>query len=109
MSQLFSPFGGYRKTFSFGYTCLVQLRTVHFCEHFLTLKNDPQGKHAAQMLGATSSARQNIVEGSTRAATSHETEIKLYNVAMGSFQKLADDYEQLLMHRNYPLWSDNDE
>jgi four helix bundle suffix protein len=105
MSQLIRPSGGYRKTYSFGYTCLIYHATCTFCGRFYDHRNDPLGKTAGQMIGAARSARQNIVEGSSRAATSTETELRLYDVAKASLQELAGDYEAFLLQEQAIPWS----
>ena len=51
--------------------------------------------------------KQNIVEGSTAATTSAETNIKLLNVAKASFQELLLDYEDFLRVRNLRQWQKN--
>ncbi len=109
MSQIIHPFGGYRKTHSFIYTCLVYHATCLFCERNYPFTKDPLGKTSGQMIGAARSARQNIVEGSSRAGTSRETEIKLYDVAKGSLQELAGDYEAFLIQNGTPPWRSNTE
>ena len=54
------------------------------------------------MVGAARSARQNIVEGSSRAGTSKENELKLLDVAKASLQELAGDYEAFWSCQAYP-------
>jgi len=55
------------------------------------------------MTQAARSGRQNIVEGSERAATSKETEMKLTDVARASLAELRGDYEiWVLKHRQAP-------
>lgn len=75
------PSGGYRKMLSFGFTCLVYHATTRFCKRVFPWKEDPLGKTSGQMIGAARSARQNIVEASSRAGTSKETELRLLDVA----------------------------
>ena len=74
-------FGGYRKMYSFGWTCLIYHATTLFCRRNYNYKNDALGKTVGQMVGAARSARQNIVEASSRAATSKEQELKQLDVA----------------------------
>ena len=100
--------GGFRKTLSFGLTCLVYYATELFCHRTFGLKNDPLGKTFGQMVGAARSAKQNIVEGSARAGTSRETELRLYDVAKGSLEELAGDYEDFLIARGELPWSESD-
>ena len=96
--------GGFRKTLSFGLTCLVYYATELFCRRNFNLKSDPLGKTFGQMVGAARSAKQNIVEGSARAGTSRETELRLYDVAKGSLAELAGDYEDFLIARGEVPW-----
>ncbi|MBE6336602.1 MAG: four helix bundle protein [Lentimicrobiaceae bacterium] len=60
-----------------------------------------------QMVQAARSGKQNIVEGSSAATTSSETEIKLYNVARASLQELLIDYEDYLRVNNCQQWDVN--
>ena len=61
------------------------------------------------MIGAARSARQNIVEASSRAATSKEQELKQLDVAKGSLDELAGDYEAFIIDSNEVPWSKKDE
>ena len=63
MTQVIHPFGGYRKTLAFTYTCLTYHATCTFCQRNYPFEKDPLGKTSGQMIGAARSARQNIVEG----------------------------------------------
>lgn len=108
MTPILSPYGGYRKTLSFGLTCLVYHATTLFCRRNYTYKNDALGKTVGQMVGAARSARQNLVEGSSRAGTSKETELKLLDVAKASLQELAGDYEAFIVDAGETPWSERD-
>lgn len=101
-------FGGYRKMFSFGWTCLVYHATTLFCRRNYNYKNDALGKTVGQMVGAARSARQNIVEASSRAATSKEQELRQLDVAKGSLDELAGDYEAFLVDCGEVPWSRRD-
>ena len=70
MSEIFNKSGGYRKLYSFNFATIVHLGTMHFCKRFIDWKTDPLGKQVGQMIGASRSGKQNIVEGSERARTS---------------------------------------
>lgn len=107
-SPIIGAYGGYRKTLSFGYVCLVYHATTLFCRRNYDYKNDALGKTTGQMVGAARSARQNIVEGSSRAGTSKETELRLYDVAKGSLEELAGDYEAFLIDAGMAPWSESD-
>ena len=84
------------------------MTTEVFCRRNYSFRNDPLGKTAGQMVGAARSARQNLVEGSARAGTSKETELKLYDVARGSLEELAGDYEAFLVGRDVAPWGASD-
>lgn len=101
-------YGGYRKLFSFGYVCLVYHATVKFCKRECAWPKDPLGKTAGQMIGAARSAKQNIIEGSTRAGTSSATELNLLDVSRGSLEELKGDYEDFLGDLDQAAWSIHD-
>ena len=107
-TRIIGAFGGFRKTISFAYVCLVYHATTRFCERNYSYKTDPLGKTSGQMIGAARSARQNIVEGSSRAGTSKETELRLYDVAKASLAELAGDYEAFLIDQGVAPWSEQD-
>lgn len=105
---VFGHYGGYRKMLSYQWTCLVYHATKLFCARNFTYKNDSLGKAAGQMNGAARSARQNIIEASSRAATSKEQELRQLDVAKGSLDELAGDYEAFLIDCDQAPWSMND-
>ena len=96
--------GGYRKLDSFTLATVIQLGTVRFCERFLDRRNDPCGRTYDQMTQAARSGRQNIIEGSERAATSKETEMKLTDVARASLGELRGDYEIWVLKQRQAPW-----
>lgn len=98
--------GGYRRSYAFAMTCLVYHATTLFCRRNYDYKNDALGKTTGQMVGAARSARQNIVEGSERGATSKEQELKQYDVAKASLAELAGDYEAFVTDANEVVWSE---
>ena len=108
-AQIIGHYGGYRKMYSFGYTCLVYHATTLFCSRNFNYKNDALGKTVGQMVGAARSARQNIVEASSRAATSKEQELRQLDVAKGSLDELAGDYEVFIIDAGEAPWSKGDE
>ena len=108
MPELFDPKGGYRKLFSFTFATMIHLGTIRFCKRFISYRDDPLGKTVGQMVGAARSGRQNIIEGSERAATSKETEIKLIDVARASLGELLGDYEIYLADKDVLPWSRHD-
>ena len=108
-TKIIGHYGGFRKMYSFGYTCLVYHATTLFCKRNFNFKNDALGKTVGQMVGAARSARQNIVEASSRAATSKEQELRQLDVAKGSLDELAGDYEVFIVDAGEAPWSQNDE
>ena len=108
--DLFDKCGGYRKLDSFTLATIIQLGTLRFCERFLNRRNDPCGRTFDQMTQAARSGRQNIIEGSERASTSKETEMKLTDVARASLGELRGDYEiWVLQHKQAPWAPNSDE
>jgi len=73
---------------AFNFATIVHLENLSFRKRFISWKDDPLGKTLGQMVGASRSGKQNIVEGSERAKTSAETEIKLTDVAKASLAEL---------------------
>lgn len=105
MSQIYNPSGGYRKLHSFNFAAIIHLGTISFCKRYLSWKDDPLGKMLGQMVGASRSGKQNIIEGSERAKTSSETEIKLTDVAKASLAELQGDLEDYLVQKGSIPWS----
>lgn len=105
MTTLFDKSGGYRKLTSFSFATLIHLATIRFCRRFIPYQEDPLGKTTGQMVGAARSGRQNIIEGSERAATSKETEMKLTDVSRASLGELLGDVEMFLADRDSIPWS----
>ncbi|MGE5294138.1 MAG: topoisomerase DNA-binding C4 zinc finger domain-containing protein [Solirubrobacterales bacterium] len=74
---------------------IIQIETLRFCRRFLTPEArqarekfyDPKGRQYDQMTQAARSGRQNIIEGSERAATSKGAEMKLTDVARASLSE----------------------
>lgn len=102
--ELFDKCGGYRKLDSFTLATVIQLGTIRFCERFLNRRNDPCGRTFDQMTQAARSGRQNIIEGSERASTSKETEMKLTDVARASLGELRGDYEIWVLKNKQAPW-----
>ena len=105
MGSIFNRSGGYRKLYSFNVATIVHLGAISFCKRFIPWQEDTLGKIAGQMIGAARSGRINIAEGSERAGTSTETEIKLTDVARASLAELQNDLETWLAERELIPWS----
>lgn len=86
---------------------VIQLSTQEFCTKYLNRNNDPCGRQFDQMTQAARSVPANIAEGSSRHATSKETEMKLTDVARASLAELANDYLNWLLLRECIPWSVN--
>ncbi|NLF17786.1 MAG: four helix bundle protein [Lentisphaerae bacterium] len=108
MSRILNKSGGYRKLYSFNLATIIHLGTIAFCKRFVPWQEDALGKVAGQMIGAARSGRINIAEGSERAGTSAETEIKLTDVARASLAELQNDLETWLAEREMIPWSVQD-
>lgn len=113
MVELFDKHGGFRRLHSFTLATIVQIETLRFCRRFLTHDvreagakfYDPKGRQYDQMTQAARSGRQNIIEGSERAATDKDTEMKLTDVARASLSELRGDYEIVILDRGQVPWS----
>ena len=105
MSKIYNASGGYRKLHSFNFATILHLGTISFCKRYIPWKEDPLGKTLGQMIGASRSGKQNIIEGSERAKTSAETEIKLTDVAKASLSELQGDLEDYLIQKGSVPWS----
>ncbi len=100
----FSPSAGYRRLDSWVLASIAQFATYRFCQKFLTRPFDPTGRQYDQMTQAARSGKVNIVEGSARAATSKETEMKLTDVARASLAELQSDYEDWILRHGQAPW-----
>jgi len=99
VSRICNPSGGFRRLHASNFATIIHLGTISFCKRYLSWKDDPLGKTVGQMLGASRSGKQNITEGSERAKTSSETEIKLTDVAKASLSELQSDLEDQLVQK----------
>ncbi|MBN1669566.1 MAG: topoisomerase DNA-binding C4 zinc finger domain-containing protein [Kiritimatiellae bacterium] len=108
MSRIYNTSGGYRKLHSFNFATIIHLGTVSFCKRHIPWKEDPLGKTSGQMVGGSRSGKQNIIEGSERAKTSSETEIRLTDVAKASLSELQGDLEDYLVQKGCIPWSVHD-
>jgi len=105
MSRIYNQSGGYRKLHAFTFATIIHHGTISFCKRYIPWKEDPLGKTLGQMIGASRSGKQNIIEGSERAKTSSETEIKLTDVAKASLSELQGDLEDYLVQKGNIPWS----
>lgn len=91
---------GYKDLISYKKTDTLYRITCYFCSKYLS-KGD---RTVDQMIQASRSGKQNIIEGSAASVTSAKTEIKLINVAKASLRELLEDYEDYLKVRGYRQW-----
>ena len=82
---------------------LFQMTNV-FCERFLPKHGD---RTVDQMVQASRSGKQNIVEGSEDGMTSTQMELNLLNVARSSIHELRRDYNDYLNRKSLPRWDKN--
>lgn len=104
VQSLFVPHGGYRSLDTFMLATIIYYGTVAFCR-----KHIKSGRQTEQMVQAARSGRQNIAEGSERAATSTHTEIQLTDVACASLAELQLDYEDYIHFSGSDPWADDTE
>ncbi|MDE6740893.1 MAG: four helix bundle suffix domain-containing protein [Muribaculaceae bacterium] len=84
---------------------ILQLATQDFCDRFVDFRIDPGRRLYDQMTMAARSGVANIAEGSSRHSTSIETEMKLLDVARGSFNELQGDVFNFLLRRKAEVWA----
>jgi four helix bundle suffix protein len=99
---LFSKRGGYRRLDTFMLATIIYYGTVEFCRKYIR-----SSRQIEQMVQAARSGRQNMAEGSERAATSTQTEIQLTDVARASLAELQLDYEDFINTQDQHPWKDD--
>ncbi|MEI8164797.1 MAG: four helix bundle suffix domain-containing protein [Chloroflexales bacterium] len=95
--------GGYRRMDTFMLATIVYYATVAFCRQHIR-----SNRQVEQMVQAARSGRQNLAEGSERAATSSQTEMTLPDVARASLAELQLDYEDFINMCGQTPWLDDD-
>jgi four helix bundle suffix protein len=100
---LFTKRGGYRRLDTFMLATIIYYGTVAFCRKYIR-----SSRQIEQMVQAARSGRQNMAEGSERAATSIQTEIQLTDVARASLAELQLDYEDFINLQDLSPWKDDD-
>lgn len=101
MTEFIHHNGDYRNLLSFRLAQKISVITEIFVKRFIRKGS----RTIDQMQQAARSCKQNIVEGSSAAPTSKESEIKLTNVARASLCELQEDYADYLLFNNLQLWS----
>ncbi len=102
----------YRDLKSYQQATIIYDFTVEFCGRYIKPANqsglsNKSYRTADQMVQASRSGKQNIVEGSSEK-TSEKSELKLLGVARASFQELLEDYEDFLRQRGFRQWDKNE-
>jgi len=92
--------GGYQNLLTYRKADIIYLGTQIFCKKHIS-KFD---RTYDQMVQASRSGMQNILEGSMASGTSKETEIKLTNVARASLEELKKDYLNYIEINKLELW-----
>lgn len=102
MNELVPRSGNYKKLISYQKSDAIFQITYFFCSNFLS-KGD---RTIDQMVQASRSGKQNIIEGCNASPTSTKTEIHLLNVAKASLKELLEDYEDYLKTRGHRQWEE---
>ena len=84
--------------------CIYDI-TFYFANHYFVPRRD---RTVDQVIQAARSGKQNIAEGSSAAATSSETELKLTGVARASMKEVLEDYTDYLRTRGLAQWTASD-
>lgn len=94
--------GGYQSLVVYWLAVEIYDLTTLFCKKYIP-KNS---RTYDQMIQASRSGKQNIVEASLEP--SYESNIKLTGVARASFAELLEDYRDFLRQNNLKIWDKND-
>ena len=103
MAEFLKRNGNVRNLKVYKVATIITVATEIFVRKF----KSPYSRTVDQMQQAARSCKQNIVEGSSAALTSKETEIKLTNVAKASLEELYDDYLDHLKINSLEEWGLN--
>ena len=95
---------GYKDLLVYRLAVTVDDGTYLFCKKFLPDYADK--RTVEQMIQASRSGKQNIVEGSLEKSC--ESNIKLTGVARASYGELIEDFLDFLRRRNLPVWDKSD-
>lgn len=84
---------------------IIQLGTQSFCDRFIDYRIDPGRRLYDQMVLAARCGVANIAEGTARASTSIETEMRLLDVARASLDEVQGDFFNFLLRRKAEIWT----
>jgi four helix bundle suffix protein len=94
------PHGGYEHLLTYRKSLIIFKATYYLAARWVRRGSRTRD----QMEQSARSGKQNIVEGSLASATSKQTEIHLTNVARASLGELLEDFKDMLILRDLPLW-----
>src|SRR3989344_1530624 len=101
-SNLVNKRGGYENLIVYWLGVDISDLTAIFCDRYI----DKRSRTHDQMVQASRSGKQNIVEGSL--ANSIESNLKLTGVARASYGELLEDYRDFLRQKNLRIWPKDD-
>jgi len=101
-SNLVNKRGGYENLIVYWLGVDISDLTAVFCDRYI----DRRSRTHDQMIQASRSGKQNIVEGSL--ANSIESNLKLTGVARASYGELLEDYRDFLRQKNLRIWLKDD-
>lgn len=106
------PMNKVKYLLSYRYSEIIHDLTIEFTKAYVLsplsnlshLRERPDYRQADQMNQASSSGKQNIVEGVGQSNTSKKGEIKLLGVAKASLEELLMDFEDFLRQNNFEIY-----
>lgn len=93
-------FPKYKYLLTYRYAEIIADLTVEFCKKYV----EKYSRTYDQMVQASRSGKQNIVEAVGESDTTKKNEIKLLGISKGSFEELQADYEDFLRQKNAPIY-----
>lgn len=94
--------GGYKSLLVYRLATTISDFTVIFCDRWI----DKKSRTYDQMIQASRSGKQNIVEASKELSNS--SDILLNSVSRSSYAELTEDFEDFLRRRNLAIWKKDD-
>ena len=98
--------GGYKNLIVYQQAVVIFDLTDEFCKRYMTYMSNKSYRTYDQMIQASRSGKQNIVEGSLEKSL--KMNIKLTGVARASFGELMEDYEDFLRTNKMAIWPKSD-
>ena len=95
--------GGYESLLVYRLAVTIDDGVILFCERFLDIS---QRRTVEQMVQASRSGKQNIVEGSLEKSV--EGNLRLTGVARASYGELLEDFRDFLRRKRLAAWSKED-